>query len=312
MERIEIVKSVVFGHAVADALGVPVEFTSRVTLQREPVTGMRGFGTYDMPPGTWSDDTTMALATLDSLAYGINYDDAMRRFCDWKQNAAYTATDEVFDIGVTTSYALNRFLHGTPAMECGCVGYRDNGNGSLMRIYPVVLYCCLLHPDEYSTDAMIQLVHNYSALTHAHPRSMIGCGIYAFVLNALLLLPNKKAAIKAGLFAAQLHYKHSPYVNKMQHYARLFDDNFTNIAEIEIQSGGYVVHSLEAAIWCLLNSNSFEECVLKAVNLGRDTDTVGAITDSLAGAMYGSEAIPAEWMDTLLKKEYIEEICQRF
>ena len=186
MNNTELIRSVVYGHVIADALGVPVEFTSRSSLQRNPVTGMRGYGTHDMPAGTWSDDTSMALATMDSLTNGIDYEDTMRRFCEWTENDAYTATGEMFDIGITTSDALHRYLIGTPALQCGRHGDRDNGNGSLMRIYPVVLYCCVLHPDEYDTDAMIELIHNYSALTHAHPRSMVGCGIYAFVLRALL------------------------------------------------------------------------------------------------------------------------------
>jgi len=312
VNRNEMIRAVVYGHAIGDALGVPVEFTNRNTLLRNPVTGMHSYGTYNMPAGTWSDDTSMALATMDSLANGVDYEDTMRRFCDWMEHGAYTATGEMFDIGITTNSALRRYLSSTAALLCGKHGDRDNGNGSLMRIYPVVLYCCLLHPDEYGTAAMIELVHSYSSLTHAHPRSIVGCGIYAFVLKALLLLPNKVDAIKAGLFAAQLHYKHSPYVNELQHYARLFNEDFAATPIEEIQSGGYVVHSLEAAIWCLLNSSSYSECVLMAVNLGRDTDTTGAIAGGLAGSLYGSDSIPKEWMDTLLNKELIDAVIYRF
>ena len=311
MTHYEKIRSVVFGHAIADALGVPVEFTSRASLQRNPVTDMRGYGTYNMPAGTWSDDTSMALATMDSLAHGVDYTDTMTRFCDWMEHDAYTATDEMFDIGGTTSAALHRFLSGAPALECGKQNESDNGNGSLMRIYPVVLYCCLLHRDEYDTDTMIEPVHNYSALTHAHPRSMVGCGIYAFVLNGLLHSA-KKDTVKSALQTAKNLYGKSEYANELQHYARLFDEDFAALPEEEISSGGYVVHALEAAIWCLLNSDSYEECVLKAVNLGRDTDTTAAITGSLAGALYGIDRIPTQWMDTLLKKELIEAIIDCF
>lgn len=308
MNTTELIRSVVYGHAIADALGVPVEFTSRSSLQRNPVTGMREYGTHDMPAGTWSDDTSMALATIDSLANGVDYEDTMRRFCDWMERDAYTATGEMFDIGITTSDALHRYLIGTPALQCGRHGDRDNGNGSLMRIYPVVLYCCALHPDEYDTAAMIEVVHNYSALTHAHPRSMVGCGIYAFVLRALLngdTIPN-------ALNEAKVFYEASEFSHELQHYSRIFTEDFGNTPMDEIRSGGYVVSSLEAAIWCVMNSESYSDCVLTAVNLGRDTDTVGAISGSLAGAMYGIDSIPREWVDTLLNQELIDRIIGQF
>lgn len=119
MNKLDIINAVVDGHAIADALGVPVEFTSRSSLQRNPVTGMRGYGTHDMPAGAWSDDTSMALATMDSLANGVDYEDTMRRFCDWMEHDTFTATGEMFDIGITTSNALHRYLTGTPALQCG-------------------------------------------------------------------------------------------------------------------------------------------------------------------------------------------------
>ena len=155
---------------------------------------------------------------------------------------------------------------------------------------------------------MIELVHNYSAITHAHPRSMVGCGIYAFVLRALL----NGNTIAEGLSEGRSYYEVSEYSHELQYYNRIFADNFRHTPMEEIRSGGYVVHSLEAAVWCLLNSESYSECVLMAVNLGNDTDTTAAITGSLAGAIYGLENIPAQWMDTLLKKDLIEEIISSF
>lgn len=133
-EVLRSVRSVAYGHAIADAMGVPVEFMSRDELKETPVKDMMGFGTHDVPAGTWSDDTSMALATMDSLASGINYEDIMSKFCDWKVKAAYTATDEVFDMGVSTNTAISRFQKGVSALECGCADENDNGNGSLMRI----------------------------------------------------------------------------------------------------------------------------------------------------------------------------------
>ena len=306
LKRIE---AIVFGHAIADALGVPVEFESREELKKAPVKGMLGYGTHYVPAGTWSDDTSMALATLDSLSGGVNYDDMMEKFCEWKSKAAYTATDEVFDMGISTNTALSRYQNGIPALQCGCDGENDNGNGVLMRIYPVVLYW--YYRQSYNQDRyqLIEFVYDASKLTHSHFRSQMGCGIYAYILASLLDNPSKEG-IYNGLKDAWNHF--SSYHAEVKHYERLFDTDFDKISEDEIKSTGYVVATLEAAIWCVLNTNSYSECVLKAVNLGSDTDTVAAIAGSLAGAIYGLEDVPMEWRSTLLKTEYIRSLCKKF
>ena len=177
--------SILFGHAVADALGVPVEFKTREQLKANPVTDCIGYGTHGMPEGTWSDDTSMALATMDSFSNGVDYHDIMQRFCNWMNEAQYTATGVFFDIGITTRIALQNFMAGEEPLMCGLGGERDNGNGSLMRIFPATLYCQYKMPTA-SLHEKISLIHNISALTHAHPRSKMGCGIYSFVLWALL------------------------------------------------------------------------------------------------------------------------------
>ena len=199
-EMIETVKSIAYGHAVADALGVPVEFSSRQERKNDPVSDMRGYGTHPVPAGTWSDDTSMAIATLDSLAGGVNLDDMMQKFCLWKTEAAYTATNEVFDMGIATGEALFRYLKGTPALQCGCDGEYDNGNGSLMRIIPAALYCKYACAD-LSLDERLAIIHNVSALTHSHPRSQMGCGIYALILMELCD-GRGIAGIQAGGFSA--------------------------------------------------------------------------------------------------------------
>ena len=159
-----------FGHAIADAMGVPVEFSTRSQRRCDPVTGYRGYGAHDVPAGTWSDDTSMALATIDSLAHGLDTTDMMERFCDWKLHAAYTATGVVFDMGITTSKALSQFKKGVPALSCGLDGEFDNGNGSLMRIIPAVLFCKFAAAD-LSPDEQLAIIHDVSSLTHRHPRS---------------------------------------------------------------------------------------------------------------------------------------------
>lgn len=300
---------VVLGHAVADALGVPVEFESREDLKKEPVVGMRGYGSHAVPAGTWSDDTSMAIAALDSLANGIDYEDMMSKFFSWANDNKYSAIGELFDIGVSTRVALLRFGIKIPALKCGGDGENDNGNGSLMRIYPVVLYWHYLTEEKRNVLDLIDLVFKCSSLTHAHLRSKLACAIYTYVMLQILQEPSKEAVLW-GLEEAKTKLR--VFGDELRHYDRLFKNDFAELPETEIQSSGYVVATLEAAIWCLLNSDSYAECVLKAVNLGHDTDTVGAVAGSLAGAMYGMSEIPNEWVKALQNSELLYQVCENF
>ena len=313
--RLQIVRSAMFGHAIADAMGVPVEFSDRSDRRRDPVTGYRGYGAHDVPAGTWSDDTSMALATLDSLAHSLDYTDMMERFCDWKLHAAYTATGVVFDMGITTSKALSQYKQGVPALSCGMSGEYDNGNGSLMRIIPAALYCKYAAAD-LSLDEQLAIIHDVSALTHSHPRSQMGCGIYALILMELCD-GRGIAGIQLGIDRAKEYYEANPaFSRELGSYARILGcasiTDFARTPEDEIRSGGYVVDTLEAALWCVLNTNNYRDCVLKTVNLGDDTDTVAAVAGGLAGCLYGMEGIPDGWLAGLRKAEDIEALCGAF
>ena len=298
------IKAVAIGHAVADALGVPVEFRSREALDENPVTEMLGFGTHHVPKGSWSDDTSMALASLDSLTRGVfDFDDVMRKFGEWYFEDKYTPTGEVFDAGGTCIYAIHRYNNKNISIdECGSSGEGTNGNGSLMRIYPFVVVCALADLPEKLWEPIIEKA---SALTHAHERSKLGCKIYARVLMSLLSDPCE-TSLKNALTAASEKYAASL---EYCHYQRMFSPDFKKLTREEIKSTGYVVDTLEAALWCLMTTNDYKSCVLKAVNLGDDTDTVAAVAGSLAGALYGYKEIPDEWRNALLKRDYIEELC---
>ncbi len=299
------IKSVILGHAVADALGVPVEFSERCELEENPVTDMRGYGTYNMPEGCWSDDTSMTLAALDSLASGVvDYDEIMTNFGRWYHDADYTPTGVMFDVGGTCRSAILRYTrdHLAP-LDCGLTEANANGNGSLMRILPFSLYAIAKGCDLDDH----RLICEASALTHAHERSKIGCGIYHTVLAYLLEKPCKDSVYGALGAAKEI------YANKKElvHYVRMFQADFADLPPNKINSTGYVVDTLEAAVWCLLTTDSYAECVLKAVNLGEDTDTVAAVAGGLAGALYGLEGIPQAWLGKLKKSEWIEEMCER-
>lgn len=319
MDILEKSKSVMIGHAVGDALGVPVEFASREELEEAPVETMEGNGTYPVPKGTWSDDTSMSLATLDSLHYGINYEDMMEKFCDWVNDAKYTPTGLVFDMGRTVMKSLMAYLqrHGD-ALSCGQKSVLDNGNGSLMRIHPVALY---LYDKEMPLLDKMKVIHKTSSLTHAHARAKVACGIYTFVLWEIISNPTKDAIAEGMRKARNFYWKNEEDSAKSLFSRALLNigkgylnnaekDLYPMLDRSEIRSSGYVVDTLEAAVWCLMNTDSYKDCVLTAVNLGDDTDTVAAIAGGLAGALYGYDSIPEDWRNTLIKRDYIENICE--
>ncbi len=301
------IKAVMIGHAIGDALGVPVEFCTREELDKSPVTDMLGFGSHPVPAGAWSDDTGMSLATLDSLVKkGVDFNKIMENFVRWCWENEYTSTGETFDIGRTCLAAIRRYVSSDKKspLECGGTDEYSNGNGSLMRIHPFVLYA---HIKNMETDACIELVHAASALTHRHERSKVACGIYTFVLLNLLETPTK-ASLLHGLEQASKYYRNH---SEFGHYKRLFGKHFDQTPRAMIKSSGYVVDTLEAAIWSVLNTADYESAVLKAVNLGEDTDTVAAIAGGLAGALYGYESIPPKWLNTLKRRDYIENLCEK-
>ena len=305
-EDIQKIKAVVIGHAVGDALGLPVEFCSREELREEPVTDMQGYGTYPVPAGAWSDDTSMSLAALEVLCRkNWRWDYIMNNFVGWLRDGRNTPTGEAFDVGRTCLRAIENYAYNRkPAPECGLTGERSNGNGSLMRIHPFVLYA---YANQIPYDKWLELVRNASMLTHAHDVSCVGCMIYAFVLFHLLG-DHCRDSVNLGLRRAECHLRD---VSGIERYSRIFKSDFSELTESEIKSTGYVVDTLEAALWCVLTTWNYRDCVLKAVNLGDDTDTVAAIAGGLAGAIYGYDGIPKEWRDTLIKRDYIEEMCER-
>ena len=307
------------GLVVGDALGVPAEFKSRTELKANPVTDMIGYGTHNQPAGTWSDDSSMAIATMEWLSkMGNNEPDyalLMDKFSSWLLYGDYTPYGNTFDCGISTSRAIMNYGRGMEPLQCGGQSDYDNGNGSLMRILPAALWKSaeLAVEEVAGTD----FIFNISALTHAHVRSKIGCLIYSKLIADLLYAPNddKFDAVQKSLqsckgYLETIDDKQTSY--EIGKYARLWDlDTFKNLNEDNIKSTGYVVDTLEAAIWCFLNTDSYKDCVLKAVILGDDTDTVGAVAGGLAGLYYGLEAIPAEWIELLPKKEWIIELAKQ-
>ncbi len=303
-----VVRAGVIGHAVGDALGVPVEFMSRDELRENPVSDMTGYGTHFVPAGSWSDDTSMEIALMQSVidCKRFDYRDIMDKLTSWCQHDRFTATGHMFDIGGACSKALyNYYHHNMDPLLCGGKGEYDNGNGSLMRILPVAFVCDVKNS---SVEDRYTLVRNVSSLTHAHPISVLGCHIYINFICHLLAGDSI-----ADAYANTQRDDYSMYEQGVRAvYARILDEDIGNLEEKEISSGGFVVHTLEAALWCLLNTKDYEEAVLKAVNLGDDTDTVGAVAGSMAGIAYGFDAIPERWTGALQRYDYLLNLCDNF
>ena len=306
----------VMGVIVGDALGCPVQFRSRGEIGADPVTGMRGHGTYDMPVGTWTDDGSMTLASMDSIREnaGINPENIMYRFVCWLTMGEYTPFGESFDIGNGTLMAIKKYIRHPNISTCGGTGARDNGNGSLMRILPVCLYCCEQQAaGAMSDEEAVRYIHLLSGLTHNHMRAKIACGLYFFLTRAVLRKEGTLAEkLQQGIDDGFAFYERQNSMEReLGFYRRLRDlAQFASLERNAIRSSGYVVDSLEAAVWCLLQTDTFRDALLTAVNLGEDTDTVGAICGGLAGLQYGYTGMPEEWLSVIQRREWIEELCQ--
>lgn len=284
----------IMGLVVGDALGVPFEFKKRDSFI---CPGMTGYGTYDQPPGTWSDDSSMTLATLDSLIENkgkINLEDMMLKFMNWLYYDKYTPYNNVFDVGQTTRSAIWEYAYnGKSVYGCGERSVTNNGNGSLMRIFPLAFI-----------DTNTKDVFNVSGLTHAHNLAKTACLIYVKIANNLVHGYDKEDAVSNAL--TECEWCMTEVFERLK-YIKDFHRNAIN-------SSGYVIHTLEAALWCFLTTDNYKDCVEEAVRLGNDTDTTAAVAGGLAGIYYGvgGDGIPEEWIEKIARKDWIKELCEKF
>lgn len=302
------IRAALFGVATGDALGVPVEFKSRQSIAMNPVTDMIGYGTYNLAPGTWSDDSSMTFCLAESLSKGYDLQQIADTFARWAYEGYWTPRGVVFDIGIGTRQALWRVKQGMLPLFCGGTDEGDNGNGSLMRILPLLFYI-----KDKDLDLRYRIVREVSAITHAHVRSVNACFYYLEFARRILLgeaLQDIYHTLQEEIstfFAAQYMPE-----KELDVLSRLLKGKIYEKQIGSIRSNGYVISTLEASIWCLMTSSGFEATVLNAVNLGDDTDTTGAVTGGLAGLYYGVDAIPEPWINELARKEDIEKLCKAF
>ncbi len=300
-------KNLLFGIAIGDALGVPVEFKSREYLKQNPITDMIGFGSYNQEPGTFSDDSSLTFCLAEALTEKFDLHLIALNFIRWYKNDFWTARGRVFDIGLGTRDSIERLMKGTRPDLAGGYEIDSNGNGSLMRILPL-----LFELENKPIEERFQIVKLVSSLTHGHVRSIISCFYYLeFALKI-------KSNIEKFETYSQLKLEISEFLNsttilesELKLFDRLLVDDIYNLQENDIKSSGYVIDTLEASIWSILTTNSFSEAVLKAINLGKDTDTTGAVTGGLAGMIYSYNEIPIGWLNKLARNKDIEKLANK-
>ncbi|MEO1051441.1 MAG: ADP-ribosylglycohydrolase family protein [Bacteroidota bacterium] len=299
--------------AIGDAIGVPYEFKSAQEMKSKPAKDMIGYGVHNQPMGTWSDDGALTFCLAESLTKGYDLLDIAKNFVLWKTQAYWSARNEVFDIGMTTSRSISRLeellqsndLEGLKLLKYDAQE-SDNGNGSLMRILPL-LYLI----KGWDIEKQFEVIWEVSALTHRHIRAAMACFIYLKYAELLLDGVERNDAYKSLQNEVKRLWNQ---LNFSQQEAKLFDrlihNDISQLSQNEIHSGGYVLQSLEASFWSFLTTNSFEEAILKAVNLGHDTDTTGAITGGLAGIFYSRSDIPEFWLASLARLEDILTLAE--
>ena len=329
----------IMGVLIGDALGNPVQFMSRASVRKRGlVKGMEKGGVFNMPAGSWTDDGSMTLATLDSLTQKgtLDYDDIMERFIRWDSEGQYTPFGRAYDQGITCMDAIDRYCRTRKWDSCGKTGEKANGNGGLMRIMPVCLYAAIKEKDGTMTEKeAVQAVHNATLLTHNHLRACTASGIYYFMCKEILknrgffnntdaadaaadIVPAKASVsvlreiLQSAMDAAVSFYRQNNMDDELVSYTRIKNlEEFAKLPADKISSSGYVVHTLEAAVWTLVTADSLEEALLQGVNLGDDADTVGAVAGGLAGLYYGFENVPASWKDAMQSLAWLEEMCRK-
>lgn len=281
------------GLAVGDAVGTTVEFSPRGSF--EPLTDMVGGGPFNLEPGQWTDDTSMALCLATSLIECGGFDpvDQMNRYCNWLRHGYLSSNGRCFDIGNTVHTALSTYL-STGDPYSGSTDPHSAGNGSLMRLAPVPMF---YHRDPQ--EALLYCAES-SRTTHGASECLAACHIFGGMLLRALAGADKEAVLS------------EPDVATNSASLRgIAKGRYRTKSARQVRGSGYVAECLEAALWCFLGTDSFKAAILAAANLGDDADTTAAVCGQLAGAYYGEGGIPAQWLDRLTMRDEIGELAEQ-
>ena len=302
-------KDILLGTAIGDALGLPVQFLEREVVAKNPITTMEGLDQFNIPAGTWSDNTSLSFCLAESLCNGYDLNDIINKFTKWMYEDYWTPANETFDINYINYFAIvNLRNNGSPHVT-GIDNKRGNRDGSLMRILPLVPYILNMGKED-----RFRIIGEVSSLTHRHPRSILACiSLCEFAIQYINSQSIEKAYQAMQQTILQL-LKKEMFIEEDIPFKRLVGLSYEEFKAIElkdIHSTEYVIDTLEASLWCIFNTTNYKDAVLKSVNLGDDANTVGAITGGLAGIIYGYDTIPPEWLEVLAKKDDIIELANK-
>ena len=305
--KANVVHGALFGVAIGDALGVPVEFTNRERLRLDPIKDFIGYKVHGQPPGTFSDDSSLTFCLAETLCNGLDLQELANRFINWREHGYWTAGGEVFDVGLTTDAAISNLKYVTRPQLAGGYDEGSNGNGSLMRILPLLFYI-----KDFDIQKRYETVSDVSSITHGHIRSVISCFYYLEYALELLKGNDKQTAYtNTAKTVTEVLISRKVELSEINLLAPLLKEDISTYLVDAIPSSGYVISTLKAAMYCFLTTENYTDATLMAVNLGDDTDTTGAVTGGLAGLYYGFDAIPEKWRNEVKKSKNIKDLCDR-
>lgn len=298
-------KASLYGYVVGDAVGFPLKDKKRKDLLKKPVNEMLSLdGYHDI--GYWSINSSFVIATLDSIVENekrINYSDIMRKYIECTHTNKYLSGNKVSkEVDKVITNALNEFKEDKSPTECGSKKYEDNNNKSLSRMLPIVLYCYYRNVED---DDIYNLVKKYSSLTHSHQLSIMACFIYTKFMLAII---KGKDKITAYNIIKCIDYEKYFRKETISEFTRIINNSLYELKIDEIQSTSNVVDTLETVFWVILNTNNYQQAIVGAINLGGDSNTIGGLVGSIAGILYGVDSIPNKWIDSLKKKDLINNI----
>lgn len=296
------IKTFIEAGMLADAFGVPYEFKSRDSFT---ATTMIGHGTYDMPIGSWSDDSSLTLILMQTMLEDKQYATFMHHAEDYMMHGAFTPNGEMFDIGATTRKAVINFAEGAAPLASGDRSEYANGNGGIMRVAPLAV--TLLH--EKDTAVRQATIENWTKLTHSHERSLVGSFIYVEFLRQCLL----GSDLTEALCTVQAELEQTNYTpSEVALFDQIFAPDFAKTPRASIASSGYVVDSLLAAVWLNFHADDYESLILTAVNLGSDTDTIAQLAAHLFAATHHNLVLPRKWLQQLIMPDDIQHLINQF
>lgn len=289
------------GFIIGDAIGVPIEFDTRASLINNPISDMLGYGTYNVPAGTWSDCSSLVIATITSIIKknAINISDITENFIVWYQNGKYTPLDKVFAINHSIEKSLKAQVHNRKRTTI------DDDNGALMRILPISLYCYYKH---ISDNDIVKVIDNVSSITHNDELNKLASFIYTKFICLLHEYDKKEAYEKIKNINYNLYYSNST----IEQFSRILKEDISKIKLSDLESTSYVIDTLESVLWVVLNTDNFIHSIIGAINLGGDTSTIGALTGALSAIIYNYESIPPQWINKLKKLDYLQFVFEKY